>query len=635
LVLCALLFAGVLTPTPAPAADEAFERVIVTFRAGTGASEQARAIAAMGGTRVRTIEPTRAAVLVRARGGDGGLAVAAASARVTGVERDPVYRAAIVPNDPCYLNCSSFSQWALPHIGAPGAWDVTPGTSAPVRVAVLDSGVDAGHPDLGGRVTRTTNLSASPTAQDVYGHGTSVAGVIAATGNNATGIAGMTWGAEIRSFKVLDDTGRGFGSDVALALRVAADEGARVVNLSVAGPDFSQAVADAVAYAQARGALVVAAAGNDASTTPRYPAAHNGVVAVAASTPADALAWFSNRGTWITLTAPGTDILATASGGGYRSVSGTSFATPLVSGAAALLWLTTRGPNATAIRDRLVTTAQSIGAGAGAGVMQVGDALAGGKLTGPCAPTQPGYVLDGWGGVHAASGAPVVTDFAYWNGWDIARDLATRPGGGGWVLDGWGGLHRFGGAPAVAASASWPGWDIARAVARSSPTGGYVLDGWGGLHPFGGAPAVNASASWPGWDIARDVVVSTHNGGWVLDGWGGLHPFGGAPAVTTTGAWPGSDVARRIVLDASGDKGWVLDVNGGMHRFARVGTSLPAVLSNPLAPQVPARDAFVGSGGTGFFVTGQRSVGVFGTPACVAFPGWPGWDIGRAFAPAL
>jgi hypothetical protein len=164
---------------------------------------------------------------------------------------------------------------------------------------------------------------------------------------------------------------------------------------------------------------------------------------------------------------------------------------------------------------------------------------------------------------------------------------------------------------------------------------GYVLDGWGGLHPFGGAPAAAASASWPGWDIARDVVARTGGGGWVLDGWGGLHPFGGAPGVTTTGAWPGADVARRIVLDDTGNRGWVLDINGGMHRFAPVGTGLPAVLSNPLAPQVPARDAFVGSGGTGFFVTGQRAVGVFGTPACVAFPGWPGWDIGRAFAPAL
>ena len=121
----------------------------------------------------------------------------------------------------------------------------------------------------------------------------------------------------------------------------------------------------------------------------------------------------------------------------------------------------------------------------------------------------------------------------------------------------------------------------------------------------------------------------------MLDGYGGVHPFGGAPAVTATGAWPGSDVAKRIVLNDAGTQGWVLDVNGGMHGFAPVGTQPPPSPSNPLAPQTSARDAFSGAGGTGFFISGQGIVGRFGTPACFAYPSWPGWDIARAFAPAL
>lgn len=627
---CCLLVIAFVAPVAAVSAEPVSERVIVAFREGTSATDQARAIAAIGGSRVRTIDGEHVAIRIGAH----AATMATSDRRVVAVEPDPVYRAAITPNDPCYTNCFSLTQWGLAHIGAPAAWDITPGTSARIRVAVIDSGVDTGHPDLGGRVTRSSNYSSSSTARDVFGHGTMVAGVVAATGNNAMGVAGVSWGAEIRSFKVLDDNGIGFASDAAAAVRAAADEGARVVNLSFAGPD-SPVLGSAVAYAQSKGALVVAAAGNSGSTVPAYPAGYSGVVAVAATTPSDTLASFSNRGTWITLAAPGTNITSTLTGGGYGSASGTSFSAPLVSGAAALLWLTTYGPNATSIRNRLVATAQSIGSDAGAGLVQVGTAVQGGKLIGPCAPSPPGYVLDGSGGVHAASGAPVITNAAYWPGWDIARDIATRAGGGGWVLDGYGGLHQFGSAPAVSISASWPGWDIARAVTRTSGTRGYVLDGYGGVHPFGGAPAVGASAYWPGWDIARDVVARTGGGGWVLDGYGGVHPFGGAPSVNITKSWSGSDVARRIVLDSTGTRGWVLHISGTMHPFAPVGSPLPSTPPNPLAPQLPVRDGFVDAAGGGFFLTGQGSVGTFGTPACVAYPSWPGWDIARAYAPAL
>jgi hypothetical protein len=394
-------------------------------------------------------------------------------------------------------------------------------------------------------------------------------------------------------------------------------------------------MSSAVAYAESKGAVVVAAAGNSGSTDPSYPAGYGGVIAVAATTPSDVLASFSNRGSWITLAAPGTNITSTRLGGSYASVSGTSFSAPLVAGAAALLWLTTRGPNATAIRDRLVSTAQSIGADAGAGLLRVGDAVQGGQLAGACAAAPPGYVLDGYGGLHATSGAPVISNEAYWPGWDIARDVVSRPAGGGWTLDGYGGVHRFGSAPSVSVSASWPGWDIARAITRTGSSGGYVLDGYGGIHPFGSAPSVSTTAYWPGFDIARDVVTRTGGGGYVLDGYGGVHPFGGAPAVTTTKYWGGSDVAKRIVLDSTGTRGWVLHVSGVMYPFAPAGTAMPSTPPNPLAPQLPVRDGYADGAGGGFFITGLGSVGTFGSPSCRPFPMWPGWDIARAYAAAL
>jgi hypothetical protein len=240
---------------------------------------------------------------------------------------------------------------------------------------------------------------------------------------------------------------------------------------------------------------------------------------------------------------------------------------------------------------------------------------------GPAPATAPaqavpdgGYVLDGWGGVHAFGGAPTVTAGAYWRGWDIARGIATRADNrSGYVADAWGGLHRFGGAPAVAGTAYWPGWDIVRGLTlRPDGRSGYVLDGWGGLHPFGGAPAARASGYWPGRDVARGVAldacgsgtsgwVLTGDGalhpfggapaqvawvqpgvdlargvtswcangtpaGYVLDGWGRLHPFGAAPAVRTP-VWSGWDIARGVVMDLARDGGWVVDGWGGLHAF--------------------------------------------------------------------
>ncbi len=193
------------------------------------------------------------------------------------------------------------------------------------------------------------------------------------------------------------------------------------------------------------------------------------------------------------------------------------------------------------------------------------------------------YGADGHGLLDPGSSAPLSTG-QYWPDWDIIRGVALNSSGqGGYLLDGWGGLHAFGGAPAVQTSGYWPGWDIARGVVlRSDGHSGYVLDGWGGLHPFGTSgdiPPHVTGSYWTGWDIAKDVVLrSDGQSGYVLDGWGGIHPFGVGgdvpPRPTDSSYWPGINIARRFTLDPHGDGGYMVDGWGGIHAFG-VGSGAP------------------------------------------------------------
>ncbi|HEX6538883.1 MAG TPA: Ig-like domain repeat protein [Candidatus Dormibacteraeota bacterium] len=187
-----------------------------------------------------------------------------------------------------------------------------------------------------------------------------------------------------------------------------------------------------------------------------------------------------------------------------------------------------------------------------------------------------GYMLDGWGGVHAFGDAPAVVDTSYWPGWNIARAIVLRSDGkSGYLLDAWGGLHPFGVAgdvppPVTGITGYWPGWDIARGVVlRSDGVSGYVLDAWGGVHAFGGAPGLPISAYWFGWGIAHSLTLDPDGrGGYVLDGLGGLHPFGNAPSVSVSAYWANWDIARSVVsVPGNGAEGWVLDGFGGLHPY--------------------------------------------------------------------
>jgi flagellar hook assembly protein FlgD len=278
-----------------------------------------------------------------------------------------------VPNDAKYSATAPY----LDAIAAPSAWDVHRGDPA-VTIAVVDSGVDVNHQDLSGRVNGTYNaVTHTSDVTDELGHGTFVAGVAAATGDNGVGIAGASMGATVMAVKVADSNNQIFTDAEADGIIWAVDHGAQVINLSLGSAGYDQLETDAVAYAVANDVLVVAAAGNDGTSTPNYPAALPNVVAVGATDAAGQRASFSQHGSWVTVAAPGTDITGTAPVAGsdffspeYDVSNGTSFSTPLVSAEAALLWSSGVSVTADEVRAAIVASAHGY-AGLGLGAGQV------------------------------------------------------------------------------------------------------------------------------------------------------------------------------------------------------------------------------------------------------------------------
>jgi len=231
-----------------------------------------------------------------------------------------------------------FRQWGLTEVQASAAWSVTQGRGA--VVAVIDSGVDGSHPDLAGALVRGVNTRtdrgdySNPTT-DQDGHGTHVAGIIAARTGNGKGVSGVAPKASIMPVKVLDADGGGWMGDVIEGIVWAADHGADVINMSLGGPDADFS-ATAVNYAISKGVVVVAAAGNEGSSAPSYPAALPGVLSVSALARDGSVDTYSNHGPTVDLAAPGTAILSTVPDG-YAFMSGTSMAAPQVAGVAALV----------------------------------------------------------------------------------------------------------------------------------------------------------------------------------------------------------------------------------------------------------------------------------------------------------
>ena len=290
------------------------------------------------------------------------------------VEPDYIVKPVVSPNDPDFSQQWSFLNTATPgaDIGATNAWAISTGSTANV-VGVVDTGIDYTHPDLvpnvwsaPGSFTVTLSwgtltcpagshgynaITRACTPLDDNGHGTHVSGTIGAVGNNALGVAGVNWTTRIMALKFLDSTGSGSVSDAIDAMQFALQAkttfgsaaNVRVFSNSWGGSGFSQGLLDEINAVNSANALFVAAAGNSSQnndTTPTYPAAYNApnLIAVAATTSTDTLASFSNYGpTTVHLGAPGVNIISTWPNSSYATLSGTSMATPHVSGAAMLV----------------------------------------------------------------------------------------------------------------------------------------------------------------------------------------------------------------------------------------------------------------------------------------------------------
>ncbi len=260
-------------------------------------------------------------------------------------------------------------QWALNRVQFDKAWAVSRG--AGVVVGVIDSGVDASHPDLAGRVLRgATFLGAGyehhQGQTDVAGHGTHVAGIVAASPASPTGVSGGAPAATVLPVRVLDEDGAGWGSDVATGIVWAVDHGAKVLNLSFGSTTPSAALQAAVAHARKKGVVLVAASGNDGADGPiSYPAAYPGVLAVGAIDPGDVAVPFSTTNPYVGISAPGESVLSTVprvvDPSRLAERSGTSMATPYVAAAAALVVAAQPALTGAEVVARLQETAQDLG----------------------------------------------------------------------------------------------------------------------------------------------------------------------------------------------------------------------------------------------------------------------------------
>ncbi|MCP4540858.1 MAG: peptidase S8 [Chloroflexi bacterium] len=311
--------------------------------------------------------------------------------RITFAELDYAVRATdvITPNDPGWTN-----QWGPAKIQAPVAWDVITGTPD-VVIAVLDSGVRLNHPDLVDNLW--TNPGEIPNngidddgngkvddfwgwhfyhewngqdfvpqednqVADDHGHGTHVTGIAAAKINNGVGIAGIAGGSRVMTVKVLDQYGDGWYSDIAQGIIYAVDNDAQIINLSLGAEPSSETLQEAVNYAHAHGVLVIAATGNDGGSV-LYPAACEHVLSVAATDQNDEWPGFSNYGPQVDVAAPGVDIYSTWYTYYYFVRSGTSMATPHVSGLAALIWSAHPGLGAAQVTRIITSTAIDVNSG--------------------------------------------------------------------------------------------------------------------------------------------------------------------------------------------------------------------------------------------------------------------------------
>ena len=304
-------------------------------------------IGRIGGTRVHIVNvpPGNEEAAVRRLQADPAVKFA---------EVDRLISAAGTANDPYYT-----SEWHLPDIGAPTAWDYATGSG--VTIAILDTGVDGTHPDLVSQMVPGWNFyNNSSNTADSNGHGTAVAGTTAAATNNAAGVASVAGGARIMPVVIADPNAWAYWSTVAQGITWAADHGARVASLSYQGASASSTIQSAASYLRSKGGVLFVAAGNTGAIDNTAPTSL--MMVVSAIQQGDTLASFSTYGSFVDISAPGNNIISTAMGGGYWNCWGTSFATPIVAATAALILSERPDFTPSQVDATLESTAKDLGA---------------------------------------------------------------------------------------------------------------------------------------------------------------------------------------------------------------------------------------------------------------------------------
>lgn len=370
-------------PTPIPVSPRVEDQIIIKFKPEVSEQTKTEILKKYNATIIKRIDAIQRIIIQVPKGQEDAI--------LKEMEKDNLIEAAepdyinqstqVAPPDDPYYNL----QWGLENTGqviknqqgtpnadinAETAWNVTKGNG--VKIAILDSGINLNHPEFSQKILTTKDFTETG-IEDQYGHGTHVAGIASVRTNNSVGISGTCPECMLIIGKVLNDQGSGPDSIILQGITWAADEGAKVINMSFGGTGNSTAKQDAINYAWNKGAILVASAGNNKNTNKGYPAANNNVVSVAATDNKDQKASFSSYGTWVDVAAPGNAIYSTLPTHSYNLqtktpslqlnydyLNGTSMATPMVSGVVALIWTTGYGSSNTSVVNRLFETADKI-----------------------------------------------------------------------------------------------------------------------------------------------------------------------------------------------------------------------------------------------------------------------------------
>ncbi len=686
-------FAAATTSNPAPADD----RLLVTVDPSTSAA-QAQDIATQAGATIERrvgntliLDPVATSGSLRATA-----ATIDAIPQVRAVESNGRLHAFAAPNDPLYPEQYGLLNTQPGGIRAESAWNDTPGTRD-VVVGVLDSGILVSHPDLAANIwTNRTDINRCGYGThgwdafahtcnpiDDEGHGTHVAGIVGATGNNGKGVSGVAQRASLMSLKMLDRNGDGSIASAIEAIDFGLAAKASGVNLRVfqaswgsdaalLGTAGRAALHDAISRADAAGILFVAASGNgDAGQSgldldqpgvdllPCEDSSPN-VVCVGATTSFGQLATFSNYGaTAVDLAAPGDHILSTVPRGvcgqeDYCLFDGTSMAAPMVSGAAVDVLAAEPALNVTDLRSRLLASVDSLpslsGKFATNGRLDVCKAIPNCDGRPSIAPTKP---LDVKARVHSGTAS------LRWSAPDSNGNSFTVSG---YEVDGPAGVTSL---PFNTTSLSLSGLaNNTNAVLRvravgtggSGPWvtktvrpygGGYLVEGNGAATPVGvGGETPSPIFDGPSFpaDFARGIAIGPEGtGGYIVDLFGGLHPFrigvGSPLPPRATGGpyWPGWDIVRGVTVGPNGG-GYVLDGYGGVHPFgAGTGPLVSRARDTPywLNFDIARGVVIAEDGRTGYVADGYGGIHPFRVgsaalpPAATGGPYWQGWNIVR------